>query len=525
MKYTLKRLGVLLLVLALLFSCGCGAEPVPGESSTPTTLTDGTTLPSVTDPEPSSSEAPSEQTDPPTTAPTTEPVTLAPTETTGTTPTETAPQSTTEPSVPEISVVTPPDYRPPVTQPVQPEPETSNTEPAPTVTEPTYTEPAYTEPVYTEPAPTEPEPTETAPTEPATEAPTQPPETTPPSKPEPTPRPEPEQPTSGSFKIHFIDVGQADAALIQCDGQNLLIDGGNAGDSNLMYTYLKKQGVTHLDYVIGTHAHEDHIGGVAGALNYADAAVAYCPVTSYNSKAFSNFAKAVQKHGISLTVPSVGDQFRLGSATCRIIGVNSDSDPNNTSIVVRIVYGNTSFLFTGDAEREAENIILNSGYELRSTVLKVGHHGSSTSTGYQWLREVDPDYAVISVGKDNTYGHPTEATLSRLRDADVTTFRTDMQGDIICTSDGTTVTFTTDRNANADTFGGIGGNSTQTKPDDSTSSGGTAMDYVLNTNSKKFHEPTCHSAAKISNKNRKNYHGTREDLIAQGYDPCGNCDP
>lgn len=510
---TWKRLGVLLLVLALVFSCGCGAEPVLNENTTP--VSDSTTQPAPTETE----SVPSEQTDPPSTLPTTEPTTQAPTETTGTVPTEAPTQDTTEPSIPEISVVTPPDTRPPVT-----EPDPTYTEPAPT-----YTEPA---PTYTEPAPTYTEPTEaptyTEPTEAPTEAPTQPPETSEPSRPEPTPRPEakPNLPSDSSFRIHFIDVGQADAALIQCDGQNLLIDGGNAEDSNLMYTYLKKQGVTHLDYVIGTHAHEDHIGGVAGALNYADAAVAYCPVTSYNSKAFRNFAKAVQNHGIPLTVPSVGDQFSLGSASCRIIGVNSESDTNNTSIVVRIVYGSTSFLFTGDAEREAENVILNSGYDLQSTVLKVGHHGSSTSTSYHWLREVDPDYAVISVGKDNTYGHPTEATLSRLRDADVTTFRTDMQGDIICTSDGTTVTFTTSRNANADTFGGIGGNSTQTQPDeDQSTSGGTAMDYVLNTNSKKFHEPTCRSAAKISSKNRKDYHGTREELIAQGYDPCGNCDP
>lgn len=495
MKLTLKRFGALLLVLALLFASGCGDGALPAETAgTPTTVQENATQLSPTDPEPPQSEAPPEQTDAPTPEPSTEPPTEEPTVSQ---PTEATTQPVTEPSIPEVSVVTPPDNRPPVTEPTQPEP------------------------TYTEPVITEPEPTETEPTDPPTEAPTQP---TSPSKPEPTPRPDP-TPTS-SFKIHFIDVGQADAALIQCDGENLLIDGGNAGDSNLMYTYLKKQGVTHLDYVIGTHAHEDHIGGVAGALNFADVAVAYSPVTYYNSKAFTNFNKAVQNHGISLTVPSVGDRFSLGSATCTIVGVNSESDTNNTSIVVRIVYGNTSFLFTGDAEQEAESVILSSGYTLESTVLKVGHHGSSTSTGYRWLREVDPEYAVISVGKDNTYGHPTENTLSRLRDADVTTFRTDMQGDIICTSDGTTVTFTVSRNANADTFGGIGSNSTQTQPEeDQTTSGGNGTDYVLNTNSKKFHYPTCGSAKRISAKNRQDYHGTRQEVIAMGYDPCGNCDP
>jgi hypothetical protein len=131
------------------------------------------------------------------------------------------------------------------------------------------------------------------------------------------------------------------------------------------------------------------------------------------------------------------------------------------SIVLRIVYGGTSFLFTGDAEREEEQDILNAGFNLDSTVLKVGHHGSDTSTTYPFLREIMPQYAIISVGNDNTYGHPTEDTLSRLRDADVKLFRTDLQGDIFCTSDGKTVSFSVTRNPNADVFGDIGNNSTQ----------------------------------------------------------------
>lgn len=391
----------------------------------------------------------------------------------------------------------------------QPE-EVPSTEPIPTlpaVTEPVTTEPTVipTLPAVTEPAPTTPPVTEPLPTQPTPQQPTQ-----------------PQQPSGSSFAVHFIDVGQADAILVLCDDETMLIDGGNADDSSLMYTYLSKLGITELDYVIGTHAHEDHIGGIPGALNYATVEKALCPVTSYSTKAFNNFVKSVQKHGVSLTVPSVGDQFNLGSAACQILGVNSADDTNETSIVMKVVYGNTSFMFTGDAEREAENTILNRGYDLKSDVLKVGHHGSASSTSYHWLREVDPDYAVICVGKGNTYGHPTETVLSRLRDADVTTFRTDLQGDIICTSDGQTVTFQVSKNENADTFGGIGGNSTQ----QGTSSGSSGeMSYVLNTNTMKFHYATCSSAKKISAKNRKEYTGTREDLINQGYDPCGNCHP
>ena len=336
-------------------------------------------------------------------------------------------------------------------------------------------------------------------------------------------------PEDSTFEIHFIDVGQADAALVLCDGKAMLIDGGNAEDSSLLYTYLKNHNVNHLDYVIGTHAHEDHIGGLSGALNYATVDVAYCPTTSYDTKAFNNFIKTLDKHGVSISIPSTGDSFNLGSAICSILAVNTDtSDPNNTSIVLRIVYGDTSFLFTGDAEREVEQAILNSGTAINSTVLKVGHHGSESSTSYVWLREIMPQYAVISVGEDNSYGHPTEAVLSRLRDAEVKTFRTDLQGDIICVSDGTTVTITVEKNADADVFGGIGNNSTKQTDPPATEAAAvedTGRDYVANKNTKKFHYPHCSSVDDMKASNRWDYHGTRDELINMGYVPCKRCNP
>ena len=179
------------------------------------------------------------------------------------------------------------------------------------------------------------------------------------------------------LEIAFIDVGQADAALIQCDGHSMLIDGGNVADSSKMYTVMKNHKITQLDYVIGTHAHEDHIGGIAGALNYASVKTVYAPVTSYDSKAFQNFKKAVEKNGITLTVPKQGETFSLGSAECVILAVNTESDTNNTSIVLRITYGNTSFLFTGDAEREVEQAILNSEQDIQSTVSENRQHAQT----------------------------------------------------------------------------------------------------------------------------------------------------
>lgn len=324
---------------------------------------------------------------------------------------------------------------------------------------------------------------------------------------------------NSSFSIRFIDVGQADSALIECDGHYMLIDGGNRDDSDLIYSVLKQEEASHLDMIVGTHAHEDHIGGLPGALNYATADITLSPVTEYDSKVFTNFKKYAEMNGGGLTVPAVGDEYELGSADVKILGVNSGSDTNNTSIVLKITYGETTFLFTGDAEREAEQVILESGADLSATVLKVGHHGSDTSTSYPFLREIMPKYAVISVGEGNSYGHPTDDTLSRLRDADVEVYRTDLQGDIICRSDGKNVTFETERRAE----------STEIMNAGSTSVTGTAasteMTYILNTSSEKFHLPSCKSASQMKEENRSEFTGTREELIDMGYSPCGSCNP
>ena len=278
--------------------------------------------------------------------------------------------------------------------------------------------------------------------------------------------------------------------------------------------------------------HMNHIGGLPGAFNYTTADLTLCPTTNYDSDAFNDFKKYAEKNGGGITIPSAGDTYTLGSATIDILGVNDGSDTNNTSIVLKITYGNTAFLFTGDAEREVEQAILNRGADLSATVLKVGHHGSDTSTTYPFLREIMPEYAIISVGKGNSYGHPTDNNLSRLRDADVTVYRTDLNGDIFVTSDGQSVSISSDKSVSKDEIMTPGGDVTTSPPsfkepdqsqENATSS--ECTDYIVNTNTRKFHYPSCGSVKKMKESNKMYYTGTRDELISKGYDPCGNCHP
>jgi competence protein ComEC len=322
----------------------------------------------------------------------------------------------------------------------------------------------------------------------------------------PTDQTAPQAEQSG-LSVHFIDVGQADAALLVCGGQTMLIDGGNAADSSLVVSYLRAQGVERLDYMVCTHPHEDHVGGLSGPLNTCAVGAVLSPVTQYDSKPFSDFVKYTEKQGLALTVPSPGDRFPLGAAQVTVLGPVKDyEDTNNTSIVLRVDYGTTSFLFTGDMERAAEEDLIASGCDLSATVLKVGHHGSGTSSSYSFLREVLPTYAVISVGADNSYGHPHQEVLSRLYDARVTVYRTDLQGTVVAHSDGESVTFTTEK-AVAPTPG---------RDQDE------EVTYIGNLRSHVFHRDTC--ASLPAEKNQVLLE-SRDQALAEGYTPCSQCQP
>jgi len=336
-----------------------------------------------------------------------------------------------------------------------------------------------------------------------------------------------EKKTSGNFSVTWIDVGHGDSALIRCDGHAMLIDGGEPEESDKIYSFLKSDGISYLDYIVATHTHEDHIGGLSGALNAADVGTAYCPVTSDASASFENFTKYLGRQGKAVTVPACGSTFSLGSASVRVLGPvdMNTTNVNNTSIILKITYGSTSFLFMGDAESEEEADLIAGTDDLSATVMKVGHHGSNSSSTWSFLTAVKPQYAVISCGENDTYGEPTSETLDKLQRAGAEIYRTDLQGNITCTSDGNTVSFTTEKEADGSALLAAG-----TKTGDGTeavseTSSEAAADYVLNTNTKKFHRPTCSKISTMKAKNRKDFNGTREELIEQGYSPCSVCKP
>lgn len=326
----------------------------------------------------------------------------------------------------------------------------------------------------------------------------------------------PSEGEGGSLSVRFFDVGQGDAALILCGGKSMLIDGGEPSASDIIYTCLKKAGITHLDYIVCTHADEDHVGGLSGALSAVSVGAVLAPKTEADTRAYQSFKQKVYDQGLQIKHPGPGTSFDLGGSTVHVLGPISEdtSERNNTSLVLKIEFGSTSFLFTGDAEFDEEHDILEQGYDLSADVLKVSHHGSAGATSYRFLREVMPEYAVISVGKNNTYGHPTEEVLSRLSDAGVKVYRTDLQGDIIAQSDGTSVTITPSKNADIDT---LSPSDTQDEIPDESLEG-----YIGNKNTKKFHLPSCHTLPAEQN---RVYFATRDEAINSGYDPCKNCDP
>lgn len=263
----------------------------------------------------------------------------------------------------------------------------------------------------------------------------------------PTPTPETMQANQEiqdgeKLQIWFLDVGQADSILIQNGDANMLIDAGNNEDGKKLVSYFQSLGIESFQYVIGTHAHEDHIGGMDDIIDNFDIDTFYMPDAITTTATFESVLDSLEAKNIAFQTPSIDSIFKLGNATIDVLYVGTDdSDLNNTSIVLKLTYGNTSVLFMGDAEKEVETIIEKK--DISADVLKVGHHGSNTSSSKTFLEKVNPSYAIISVGTGNSYGHPSNTTIQNLENQNIQIYRTDENGTIIMTSDGTNITFQT----------------------------------------------------------------------------------
>ena len=237
--------------------------------------------------------------------------------------------------------------------------------------------------------------------------------------------------------VHYIDVGQGDSELVCCNGEYMLIDAGEPDASDAVLEYLDRHGIDKLDYLVCTHSHSDHCGGLDAVVESLEVETVFTSPYAGDSPSYEIFTDAVYGAGLELTVPELGESYRLGEASFSFLGPLENYDStNDDSLVLRLEYGDTSFLFTGDMTARAEKDLINDGAKLRCDVLKVGHHGSSGSSCYQFLYEAQPSIGVISCEKGNSYGHPHEEALSRLNDADVTVFRTDLEGSIVIFSDG-----------------------------------------------------------------------------------------
>ena len=317
---------------------------------------------------------------------------------------------------------------------------------------------------------------------------------------------------NGKLVVSFINVGQGDCELLQLPtGQNMLIDAGISEAGPAVVSYIKSLGINKIDYLIATHPHADHIGGMELVVKSFPIGKIYMTRGTTTTATFKDLLQAIKASQMTINTAKAGvtviDQNGLKISFLAPCG-NSYEELNNWSAVTKVQFGNTSFLLTGDAQELSENEMLKSGVNLQADVLKVGHHGSYSSTSPAFLKAVDPKYAVISVRQGNDYGHPHQVTLDKLSAAGVTVYRTDQNGTVVITSDG--------KNLSVKAFG----TSIQPRAPNPIVTPASTGGYIGNNSSKKFHIPTCSSLPASQN---RAYFKTREEAIKAGYVPCKIC--
>jgi competence protein ComEC len=342
--------------------------------------------------------------------------------------------------------------------------------------------------------------------------------------PTPPDTPGSEQQSPNILRAHYIDVGQGDTAFIELpNNQTMLIDAGDVGYGSAVADYIRDCGYKSLDYAVATHPHADHIGGMETALDAMTVGDIYMPQTVTATRVYENLLDKIAEKGLKIrTARADVNMLSDEGLSVDILAPNAEkySDLNNYSAVVMIAYGDTKFLFMGDAEILSENEIQGN---IRADVVKVGHHGSEYSSGRDFVDRVKARYAVISAGKDNSYGHPAAAVIKRWEDAGAEVYRTDLNGTIIISSDGADIMAAYKEAA--------GGPAEEPAPalippvSEESAPAETTAEWVLNTNTKKIHYPDCRSVPQIKESNRGASEKTIAKLEEEGFSACGICKP
>ena len=342
----------------------------------------------------------------------------------------------------------------------------------------------------------------------------------------------------GECNVWVLDVGQGSSTLVESDGEYMLIDGGDSDKSSYLVSYLKKKEITNFKYVIATHYDADHLNGVVGALNVFDVENVICPEYTTTTRVYNSFISIMDNKKINRIQPIVGETYSLGRGEFTIIAPNSTgySNVNDYSVGIRFKYNNKSFLVAGDPTNISEEEIVNNSIDINSDVYIVNHHGSSGSSSSEFLNKIDPEYAVISAGKGNAYGHPAYKTLEKLNKIGAKIYRTDIEGEIEFSFTEKEIQFNKDSYNKLESGEKINKDSYENNQDNKlissnegdnrsieNESSNKSDNYVLNKNTKKIHKDDCKSVKQMSDNNKVYFDGTIDEAEAQGYSKCQNC--
>lgn len=317
--------------------------------------------------------------------------------------------------------------------------------------------------------------------------------------------------SEGGLSVHIIDVGQGDGIFVELpDGTTLLIDAGEKQYGQTVIDYITARGYNRIDYLVGTHPHSDHIGGLEQVIRSFDIGTVYMPKKSHTTSTYLNLLQTIADKGLSIQTAKAGKTIAEGGDFSVDILSPVDEDYgdelNLYSVVIKITYGSQRFLFLGDAETENEEQMS----DVQAEFVKVGHHGSATSSDSEFVRRVGAKYAVVSVGAGNSYGLPKDKILQRWQESGAAIYRTDESGSIVAYSDGSSITISAVPSA-LETV--------------DTETNETVTSWVLNTSSKKIHRSDCASVTAMAESNCAQSNKTIEELIAEGYTACKSCQP